>query len=161
MSLEIRSARAGEEGLVLALIGELAAYEKLAHEVDAREADIREALFGADPRAFCAIAEWEGEPAGMALWFYNFSTFRGRHGIYLEDLYVRPQHRRRGIGQALLRHLAGICLDEGLARLEWWVLDWNTPAIDFYRTQGAQTMDDWTVCRVTGDALEKLAGRKP
>ena len=157
MSLIIRRAVPGEAELVLGFIRELAAYERLAHEVDATPEAIDEALFGDDPRVFCDIAEWDGEPVGFALWFYNFSTFRGRHGIYLEDLFVRDAMRGRGIGKSLLSRLARRCLDEGLTRLEWWVLDWNEPSIAFYRSIGARAMDEWTVQRVTGDALEKLA----
>jgi diamine N-acetyltransferase len=115
------------------------------------------ALFGPAPRVFCDIAEWHGQPAGFALWFYNFSTFRGRHGIYLEDLFVRPAQRGHGLGKALLAHLARRCVTENLARLEWSVLDWNTPSIDFYKAQGAVMLDGWTTCRVTGEALWRLA----
>jgi GNAT superfamily N-acetyltransferase len=157
MTLSIRSPRADEAGLVLAFIRELAEYEHLAHEVTATEGDIAAALFGERPRAFADIAEWNGEPAGFALWFYNFSTFRGRHGIYLEDLFVRPAFRGHGIGRALLRRLAQRCVAEGLPRLEWWVLDWNEPALRFYRSLGAVAMDEWTVQRVTGEALQRLA----
>lgn len=161
MSLVIRPAQSADLGLIAALVRELAAYEKLAHEVEATEGDLGAALFGANPRVFCDIAEWRGEPAGFALWFYNFSTFLGRHGLYLEDLFVRPAFRGAGIGKALLSHLARRCVDEGLGRLEWWVLDWNEPAIGFYKRQGARMMDEWTVCRVTGDALTKLAEAAP
>jgi GNAT superfamily N-acetyltransferase len=157
MSLTIRKAEPRDASLVLGLIRELAEYERLAHEVDATEADIAKALFAPDPRVFADIAEWNGEPAGFGLWFYNFSTFRGRHGIYLEDLYVRPDFRSKGIGRALLRHLARRCVADGLTRLEWWVLDWNEPALRFYRSIGAMPMDEWTVQRVTGDNLVKLA----
>jgi GNAT superfamily N-acetyltransferase len=160
MTLAIRPAAPADAALVFAFIRELAAYERLAHEVDATEEDIGRALFGPNPRVFADLAEWNGEPAGFALWFYNFSTFRGRHGIYLEDLYVRPEHRGKGLGKALLRHLARRCLDEGLARLEWWVLDWNEPSIRFYRSLGAEPMDEWTVQRVTGEALVQLAGER-
>ncbi len=157
MTLALRSARPDEAGLVFAFIRELAEYERLAHEVEATEGDIAAALFGDRPRAFAEIAEWNGEPAGFALWFYNFSTFRGRHGIYLEDLFVRPAYRGHGIGRALLQRLARRCVGEGLPRLEWWVLDWNEPALRFYRSLGAVPMDEWTVQRVTGEALERLA----
>ena len=157
MNLSIRKAEERDAPLIVSLICELAAYERLAHEVDATEADIARALFGPQPRVFADIAEWDGEPAGFALWFYNFSTFRGRHGIYLEDLFVRPDFRSKGIGKALLRHLARRCMAEGLPRLEWWVLDWNEPALRFYRSIGAVPMDEWTVQRVTGAALERLA----
>ncbi len=157
MALTIRPAVAGEAGLVLEFIRELAAYERLAHEVDATPELIDDALFGDNPRAFCDIAEWDGEPVGFALWFYNFSTFRGRHGIYLEDLYVRDSMRGRGIGKALLSRLARRCMDEGLMRLEWWVLDWNEPSIGFYRSLGAVPQDEWTTFRVDGDRLSALA----
>ncbi|MET4069311.1 GNAT superfamily N-acetyltransferase [Bradyrhizobium sp. S3.2.6] len=158
MSLNIRRARPGEAGLVLSFICELAEYEKLSHEVEATEADIADALFGADPRLFCAIAEWNGEPVGFAVWFLNFSTFSGRHGIYLEDLYVRPSHRGRGLGKALLVYLAKECVDNGWSRLQWAVLDWNAPSIAFYKSLGAAWLDDWTLCRVSGPALTRLAG---
>jgi GNAT superfamily N-acetyltransferase len=157
MTLSIRPAEERDAGLILDFIRELATYERLAHEVVATQDDIARALFGLQPRAFADIAEWDGEPAGFALWFYNFSTFRGRHGIYLEDLFVRPEFRSRGLGKALLRHLARRCVAEGLPRLEWWVLDWNEPALRFYRSIGAVPMDEWTVQRVTGKALERLA----
>ena len=158
MSLSIRRARPGEAGLVLDFIRELAEYEKLSHEVEATEADIADALFGSDPRLFCAIAEWNGEPVGFAVWFLNFSTFSGRHGIYLEDLYVRPSHRGRGLGKALLVYLAKECVDNGWSRLQWAVLDWNAPSIAFYKSLGAAMLDDWTLCRVSGPALTRLAG---
>jgi len=158
MSLTIRKAEERDTALIFSFVRELAEYERLAHDVDATEAGVARALFAPNPRVFADIAEWEGEPAGFALWFYNFSTFRGRHGIYLEDLFVRPEFRSKGIGTALLRHLARRCVAEGLPRLEWWVLDWNEPALAFYRSIGAVPMDEWTVQRVTGAALTKLAG---
>ncbi len=158
MTLAIRPAVPDDAPVVLALVRELAAYERLLHEVVATEDDVRAALFGDAPRAFCEVAEREGEPAGFALWFYSYSTFRGRHGIYLEDLFVRPEHRGRGIGRALLARLARRCLDEGLPRLEWSVLDWNEPALAFYRGLGAEAMSGWTVHRVTGGALASLGG---
>ena len=156
-SLTIRPARAEDVPLIHALICELADYEKLRAEVDAREMDVAVALFGPAPRAFCDIAEWQGKPAGFALWFYNYSTFRGRHGIYLEDLFVRPEFRSNGIGKALIVHLARRCIDENLPRLQWQVLDWNKPAIEFYESLGAKPMPEWIGCRVDGDALGKLA----
>ena len=158
MSLSIRRAGPGEAGLVLDFVRELAEYEKLSHEVEATEADIADALFGNDPRLFCAIAQWNGEPVGFAVWFLNFSTFSGRHGIYLEDLYVRPSHRGRGLGKALLVYLAKECVDNGWSRLQWAVLDWNAPSIAFYKSLGAAMLDDWTLCRVSGPALMRLAG---
>ena len=160
MSLTFRPARPGDAALVLQLIRELADYERLSHEVDATEAAIDAALFGPAPRAFCDIAEWEDAPAGFAVWFYSFSTFRGRHGIYLEDLFVRPHLRGRGIGRALLAGLAKRCVAEDLPRLEWSVLDWNQPALSFYRALGASTMDEWTVERLTGEALTRLAAAR-
>jgi GNAT superfamily N-acetyltransferase len=157
MSLIIRPARSGEAGLVLQFVRELAEYEKLDHEVEATEAMIDAALFGPGPRVFCDIAEWAGEPVGNALWFLNFSTFSGRSGIYLEDLFVRPAFRGRGIGKALMVHLAQRCVSEGWARFEWSVLDWNAPSIAFYQSIGAQLKDEWTICRVSGAALSRLA----
>ena len=157
MSLTIRRALSDETGLVLSLVRELAEYEKLLHEVEATEADLAEALFGDNPRLFCDIACWNDEPAGFAAWFVNFSTFSGRHGIYLEDLFVRPALRGKGIGKALLVHLARECVANGWSRLQWAVLDWNTPSIEFYKSLGAEMMDEWTICRVTGPALTSLA----
>ena len=159
MSLNIRRARSDEAGLVLAFIRELAEYEKLSHELEASEAMIAEALFADHPRLYCAITEWNGEPAGFAVWFTNFSTFSGRHGIYLEDLFVRPACRGRGIGKALLVYLARECVANGWSRLQWAVLDWNEPSIAFYKSLGAVMMDEWTLCRVAGPALRRLAER--
>jgi GNAT superfamily N-acetyltransferase len=158
MSIAVRGARAADAPLIHRFILELADYEKLAHEVRAGEADVAAMLFGEAPRAFCDIAEAEGAPVGFALWFYNLSTFEGRHGIYLEDLYVRPAVRGRGAGRALLQGLARRCLAEGLGRLDWAVLDWNAPAIAVYDRLGAQTRRDWILRRLTGEALAKLAG---
>src|ERR1700733_10143542 len=160
MSLLIRRARPGEAGLVLSLVRELADYEKLLHEVEATEADIDAALFGANPRLFCDIAEWTGEVGGFAVWFINFSTFSGRSGIYLEDLFVRPAVRGKGIGKALLAHLAKQCVTNNWSRLQWSVLDWNEPSIAFYKSLGAVMMDEWTVCKVAGPALTALAEGK-
>ena len=160
MSISIRDARPADRALIFALVGELAEYEKLAAEVDASEEHIAAVLFGPQPRVFCDIAEWNGEPAGLALWFLNFSSFRGRHGIYLEDLFVRPALRGRGIGKALMRQLARRCVERGFARFEWTVLDWNTPSIDFYRSIGANILGDWRVCRMSGDALRQFAGER-
>jgi GNAT superfamily N-acetyltransferase len=156
--MRIRAATVGDVPLVLRFIRELAEYERLAHEVVATEEGLRETLFGQRPYAEVVIAEVEGEPAGFALFFHNYSTFLGRPGLYLEDLYVRPEMRGRGIGRALLSHLARLAVERGCGRLEWWVLDWNEPAIRFYRSLGAQPMDDWTVFRVADDALRHLAG---
>jgi GNAT superfamily N-acetyltransferase len=160
MSLIIRRARPDEAGLVLSLVRELAEYEQLLHEVEATEAMISEALFASHPRLFCDIAEWNGEAAGFAVWFINFSTFSGRSGIYLEDLFVRPALRGNGIGKALLSHLAKECVANGWSRLQWSVLDWNTPSIEFYKSLGAVLMDEWTVCKVGGPALAALAQGK-
>lgn len=157
MSLTIRPAVPQDAALILTLVGELAAYERLAHEVDADAALIEAALSAQPQRVFCDIAERSGAAAGFALWFYNFSTFRGRHGLYLEDLFVRPAHRGRGIGKALLARLARRCREEGLARFEWSVLDWNAPSIAFYVSLGAVPLADWTTFRLSGDALDKLA----
>jgi GNAT superfamily N-acetyltransferase len=157
MSLVIRSAMPADAGLVLTFIRELAEYEKLLHEVEAREDDIARDLFGEQPRVFCEIAEWGGEPVGFALWFYTYSTFQGRHGLYLEDLFVRPAQRDRGIGKALLANLARRCLDEGLGRLRWWVLNWNEPSIAFYRSLGAEARLEWTTFDLSGEALHRLA----
>ena len=151
--LTIRPARPGDEALVSDLIRALAEYEKLAHEAEATPADVARALFSPAPKAFCDIAEWDGEPVGFALWFYNYSTFRGRHGIYLEDLFVRPAARGKGAGKALITGLARRCVEQGLPRLEWSVLDWNVSAIGFYEGLGAKVMDDWRICRLTGEAL--------
>lgn len=159
--IRIRPAAPADIVLIFDLVVELAAYEKLSHAVDSTPELIAAALFGPNPKLFCEIVEWYSEPAGFALWFYNFSTFRGRHGIYLEDLFVRQAFRGKGLGKALLQSLARRCYDEDLARLEWSVLDWNTPSIEFYQAHGAELLSDWTVCRVTGDALVRLAGHEP
>ena len=155
--LEIREATAADAGLILSFIRELADYERLLHEVEATEGDVVRDLFGPHARVFCDIAEQDGAPVGFALWFYSYSTFLGRHGIYLEDLFVRDAYRGHGIGQALLGHLAKRCVTEKLGRLEWSVLDWNEPAIGFYERQGAVLRKEWIGCRLTGEALEKLA----
>jgi diamine N-acetyltransferase len=159
VSLAIRAARRDDSALILALVRELADYEKLIDEVDATEAMIAAALFCEQPRLYCDIAEWDGQPAGFAVWFLNFSTFRGRHGIYLEDVFVRPDFRGRGIGKALLTRLACRCVDEGWARFEWAVLDWNAPSIAFYKSIGAQVMDEWKICRLSGEALSRFAAQ--
>jgi GNAT superfamily N-acetyltransferase len=156
VTLHIRPAAPDDAALVLRLIRELAIYERLEHEAVATEADIARELFGPAPKVFCDIAEWEGQPAGFALWFYTFSTFVGRHGIWLEDLFVFPDLRGRGIGKALLVELARRCVREGLGRFEWAVLDWNQPSIDFYKAQGARIMGEWERCRVDGEALARL-----
>ncbi|MCE9521842.1 MAG: GNAT family N-acetyltransferase [Alphaproteobacteria bacterium] len=157
VGLRIRAAAAADCALVFDFVRELAAYEKLADEVSATAGDLERALFAPQPRVFCDIAEWDGAPAGFALWFYNFSTFRGRHGIYLEDLFVRPAFRGKGLGKALLAQLAARAVKEGCARLDWSVLDWNAPSIDFYKSLGAVALDGWTGFRLTGEALTRLA----
>ena len=156
--ISVRPAQPGDAELIVGFIRGLAEYEKLLHEVEATEAMIAEALFGANPRVFCDLAEWNGEVAGFAVWFVNFSTFSGRAGIYLEDLFVRPALRGKGIGKALLTHLARECVANEWSRLQWSVLDWNTPSIEFYKSLGAVMLDEWTVCKVGGPALAALAG---
>jgi len=158
-ALAIRAARPEDAAIVHAFILELAEYEKLRHEATATVDDVQLALFGEPARAFCDIAWQGGEAIGFALWFYNFSTFVGRAGIWLEDLFVRPAARGRGAGKALLAHLARRCASENLGRLEWAVLDWNAPSIAFYDSLGAAALDDWTTRRIAGEALAKLAGR--
>lgn len=157
MSLSIRLAVRTDSAIVFRFIRELAEYEKMLDDVVTSEAEIAAHLFADHPRVFCDIAEWNGAPAGIALWFYNFSTFRGRHGIYLEDLFVSPTMRGRGIGKALLANLAKRAVNQGCARVDWSVLDWNTPSIEFYESIGAVKQGDWFTYRLTGDALEKLA----
>lgn len=143
--------------VILDLIRDLAEYEKLSDQVTATEADIARSLFGDPPRAEAVIARLDGEAIGFALFFHNYSTFLGRPGLYLEDLYVRPAFRGRGFGRRLLIHLARIAVDRGCGRFEWSVLDWNAPAISAYRRAGAVPLDDWTVYRLTGAALKRLA----
>jgi GNAT superfamily N-acetyltransferase len=157
MPLSIRAAEPEDVSLILQLIRELAEYEKLLDRVVATDTLLHEALFGATPRAEVLIAEVDGQTAGFALYFHNFSTFVGRAGLYLEDLFVRPQFRKFGIGKALLTHLAKLALARGCGRFEWAVLDWNEPAIGFYKKLGATAQDDWTVFRVDGEALQRLA----
>lgn len=155
----IRPAVREDVGAILAFIRELADYEKLAHEVVADEAGLGRQLFGATPRAEVLIAEVDGAPAGFALFFHNFSTFVGKPGLYLEDLFVRPAFRGLGLGKRLMVRLAAIAVERDCGRFEWSVLDWNQPAIDFYRSLGAVGMDEWTVQRVAGDALRALAAQ--
>ena len=157
MSVQIRPATADDAALVVDLIRGLAEYERLAHECVATEERIRASLFGPRPDAEVVIAEADGRAAGFALFFHNYSTFLARRGLYLEDLFVYPEFRGRGVGRALLRHLARVAVERECGRLEWWVLDWNEPAIRFYHSLGARPMDDWTVFRLTGDALRALA----
>ena len=154
--MEIRFATREDAGKILAFIKELAAYEKMEHEVVATEALLCEWIFDKQ-KAEVIFAVEDGAEVGFALFFHNFSTFLGRAGIYLEDLYVKPEYRGRGFGKALIKKLAAIAKERGCGRLEWWCLDWNRPSIDFYLSLGAQPMSDWTVYRVTGDALTSLA----
>jgi len=153
----VREASEEDVPLILSFIRELAEYEKLSREVVATEEGLRESLFGERRYAEVLIAEHDGSPAGFALFFHNFSTFLGKPGIYLEDLYVNPVFRGTGIGKKLLVHLARLAKRRGCGRLEWWVLDWNEPAIGFYESLNATAMDDWTVYRLAGKALEDLA----
>ena len=153
----IRPASPDDVPTILELIRELADYERSLDEVEATEDGLRAALFAARPAVFAHVAELDGEVVGFALWFLNFSTWLGKHGIYLEDLYVTPATRGRGLGKALLAELAAICQREGYGRLEWWVLDWNEPAIGFYRSIGAEPMSAWTVQRLSGRPLADLA----
>lgn len=158
MTLAVRPSRPDEAPLILSLIRELADYERLLDRVEADAASVADLLFNPAPRAFCDIADLDGQPVGFALWFYNVSTFQGRCGLYLEDLYVRPEARGKGAGKALLAHLARRCVAENLGRLDWAVLDWNAPSIAFYDSLGALSLDDWTLRRLTGPALRTLAG---
>ncbi|HEY7466392.1 MAG TPA: GNAT family N-acetyltransferase [Dehalococcoidia bacterium] len=159
MELRIEPARPEDVPLVLELIRELAEYEKEPESARATEGQIREALFGERPAAEAVIAWVDGEAAGWALWFQNFSTWTGKPGLWLEDLFVRPRFRRQGIGRALLAYLAGLCVERGYGRFEWSVLDWNTGAIEFYESLGAEAMGEWTTMRVSGEALRRLADR--
>ena len=155
----IRPAAPTDLPLICALIRELAEYEHLSHEVRLNDEALGNHLFGPHPMAEVLIAELDGEAVGFALFFHNFSTFEGRPGIYLEDLFVRPHARRHGLGKALLAALAALAVERDCARLEWWVLDWNAPSIAFYQSLGARPMDEWTVMRVDGEALTQLALR--
>ncbi|MFI7383482.1 GNAT family N-acetyltransferase [Streptomyces sp. NPDC049813] len=154
----IRTATPADVPVIHAMVRELAEYEHCLEEVRATEEQLREALFGERPAAFAHLAEdpGSGEPVGLALWFLNFSTWRGVHGIYLEDLYVRPHARGGGHGKALLTELARICVERGYDRLEWAVLNWNEPSIQFYRSLGARPQDEWSVYRLAGEALGRL-----
>ena len=155
--VRIRPATIDDTSLILTLIRGLADYERLAHEAVVTEADIRESLFGERPAAEVLVAEVGNEAAGFALFFHNYSTFLGRRGLYLEDLFVFPAYRGQGIGLALMRRLARLAIERQCGRFEWWVLDWNESAIDFYQRLGARAMSDWTVYRLTGEPLARLA----
>jgi GNAT superfamily N-acetyltransferase len=158
--VDIVPATVADVPLILRLITALAEYERLADQVVATEDTLRASLFGPHPSAHVVIARVGGEPAGFALWFYNYSTFLAKPGLYLEDLFVLPAFRGRGVGKALLAHLAGIAVARGCGRMEWSVLDWNAPAIGFYKKLGAAVLEDWRTCRLTGDTLHALAGQK-
>jgi GNAT superfamily N-acetyltransferase len=158
VDLAIRPATADDVPLILAFIRELAEFERLTHEVVATEDDLRRTLFGEHPYAETIIASIGAEPVGFALFFHNYSTFLARPGLYIEDIYVRKAHRGKGIGRAMFAHLARLAQERRCGRLEWWVLNWNERAIRFYDNVGAQPMSDWTVYRLTGEALAKLAG---
>jgi GNAT superfamily N-acetyltransferase len=155
--MRLRDARIEDLAVIEGLVRALARYERLEHEVIATTDQLREALFGDAPKVFALICEWEGRAVGLCIWFYNFSTFLGRHGIYIEDIFVEPDFRGRGIGREVFRHLARRAIAEGCGRIEWQVLNWNEPAINFYRGIGAVARSDWHVRRITGDALHALA----
>jgi GNAT superfamily N-acetyltransferase len=155
--MSIRPAGIDDAEEILALIYELALYEKAPDEAKATREQVVQSFFSENPQVFCDLVEVDGELAGLAIWFLNYSTWQGKHGIYLEDLFIRPQYRGRGFGKALLKHLAAICEERGYGRFQWWVLDWNEPAIEFYKSLGAVAMDEWTVYRVSEQALTELA----
>ena len=155
--MNIRRATIADCDAILALIRDLAEYERELDAVEATVESLAATLFGDQPTAFCDLVEVDGEVVGMAIWFLNFSTWQAKYGIYLEDLFVRPSHRGRGFGHSLLKHLAQTCVENGYGRFQWSVLDWNQPAIDFYTQLGAVAMDEWTVYRVSDDALIQLA----
>ena len=155
--MTIRAAHIDDVDEILALIYELAVYEKAPEEAKATREQIIETFFCESPKVFCELVEVDGEIAGCAIWFLNYSTWLGMHGIYLEDLFVRPQYRGKGYGKALLKYLASICDERGYGRFQWWVLDWNEPSIEFYKSLGAVAMDEWTVYRVSEQALKNLA----
>ncbi|WP_214404172.1 GNAT family N-acetyltransferase [Pseudonocardia lacus] len=159
--MTVRDVRPEDVPAVVKLVYELADYERAVDECHLTDEQLHAALFGPSPALFGFVAELDGEVVGFALWFLNFSTWRGAHGIYLEDLYVRPEHRGHGFGRLLLARLARECVERGYARLEWSVLDWNEPALGFYRRIGAVGMDEWTVHRLTDDALAALAATSP
>ena len=152
----IRPAKVGDLPEILQLIKDLAIYEKAEHEVLATVEELERTLFGEVPKVFAHVVDVDGKVVGIAIWFLNYSTWLGKHGIYLEDLYVQPEFRGQGFGLALLKELARICVERGYPRFQWWVLDWNSPAIEFYSSHGAVAMNEWTVHRITGEALKKL-----
>ena len=154
----IRPATSADVAAIHALIVELAIYEREPDAVVATVEQIHENLFGRDPVAYCHVAEVDGQIVGIAIWFLNYSTWLGKAGLYLEDLFVKPEFRSRGLGLQLMKALAQICVERGYERFQWWVLDWNEPSINFYKSIGAEAMDEWTVYRLSGDALKNFAG---
>jgi len=158
--LNIRKATPRDIPLILEFIRELAEYERMLEQAVATPEDLRRDGFSSDPKFYVEIAEWNREPAGFALWFYNYSTFQGKPGIYLEDLYVRPQFRKKGIGKALLVHLARLAVEQGCGRYQWKVLDWNTSSIEFYESLGAKVMKEWLTMRVSGGSLQRLGEKR-
>ena len=159
--LSIRPATTQDARLILDFVRDLAEYERAPEAAVATESDLLRDGFGPNPKFHCVIAEWDGEPAGFAFYFYNYSTWQGRPGLYLEDLFVRPQYRGKGIGKALLVHLAQVAVRENCGRFQWQVLDWNTPAIQFYESLGARKLTEWLTMRVEGEDIEKLAQQSP
>jgi GNAT superfamily N-acetyltransferase len=155
--LNIRQASVDDIPLILEFIRELAEYERAPQEAVATAEDLQRDGFSGEPRFYVEIAEWAGEPAGFALWFFNYSTWQGKPGLYLEDLFVRPRFRKRGIGKALLVHLARVAVEKGCGRYQWQVLDWNTPAIEFYKSLGAKLLQEWLTMRMSGEELQRLA----
>lgn len=158
--MKIRPAIESDAAIIMELIQDLADYERAPEEVISTQIDIRAHFFGVNPKVFCEIIESDDQIAGMAIWFLNYSTWQGLHGIYLEDLFIKPEFRGVGFGKALLVHLAKKCVKNGYGRFQWWVLDWNDPAIEFYNSLGAQAMDDWTVYRVSNHSLRNLADQR-
>ena len=156
-SVKIRSAEISDLPVILQFIHDLAKYEKAPNEVELSLSELEESLFAKSPQVYCLISELDGKATGFAVWHLNYSTWLGKHGMYLEDLFVDPKYRGSGHGKALLVRLAQICIEKGYPRFQWWVLDWNDLAIDFYKSLGAQPMDEWTVFRLTGNSLKKLA----
>jgi GNAT superfamily N-acetyltransferase len=159
--LTIRKATAQDVPLILEFIRELAEYERLLDQAVATPEDLRRDGFSRDPKFYVEIAEWDGEAAGFTLWFYNYSTFQGKPGIYLEDLFVRPRFRKKGIGKALLTHLAKLAVEQGCRRYQWQVLDWNTPSIEFYESLGAKVMKEWLTMRLSGEQLQQMGAKCP